>query len=160
MKEIYAISLWQPWASLIAIGAKPFETRDWFPPKWLIGHRIAIHAAMRPMPRDAEDQEDFTEAFGGRGWRATLPKGAIVCTAVLAGAYQCGRAVGHESVHVIRGISGSLALEPLGCEGRIPLDTFGDYAPDRVAWWLTDIEPLHPPLMRRGRQGYWKELLP
>lgn len=153
MNEIYAISLWQPWASLIAIGAKPFETRDWFPPKWLIGHRIAIHAAMKPMPRDVEDEEDFTKAFGGRGWRGTLPKGAIVCTAILAGAYQCGHS-DRESVNVVRGVTGSRALV------RIALDPFGDYAPDRVAWWLTDIEPLKVPLLRRGRQGFWKELLP
>lgn len=42
-----AISLWQPWASLIACGAKPFETRSWAPPRDLIGQPIAIHAAKK-----------------------------------------------------------------------------------------------------------------
>src|SRR5712671_3817606 len=42
-----AISLWQPWASLIACGAKPFETRHWAPPRELIGQSIAIHAAKK-----------------------------------------------------------------------------------------------------------------
>ncbi|MHB8272006.1 ASCH domain-containing protein [Bradyrhizobium sp.] len=42
-----AISLWQPWASLIACGAKPFETRHWAPPRELIGQTIAIHAAKK-----------------------------------------------------------------------------------------------------------------
>ena len=32
MNEILAISIWQPWASLIAIGVKRFETRGWSPP--------------------------------------------------------------------------------------------------------------------------------
>ena len=39
------ISLWQPYASLIAAGVKTIETRGWAPPKGLMGQRIAIHAA-------------------------------------------------------------------------------------------------------------------
>lgn len=42
-----AISLWQPWTSLIACGAKPYETRDWAPPASLIGQPIAIQAAKK-----------------------------------------------------------------------------------------------------------------
>ena len=38
-----AISLWQPWASLIAAGVKPYETRHWSPPRELIGQRIATY---------------------------------------------------------------------------------------------------------------------
>ncbi len=39
-----AISIWQPWASLIAIGAKQIETRS-----WATGYRglLVIHAAKR-----------------------------------------------------------------------------------------------------------------
>jgi hypothetical protein len=33
--------------SLIACGAKPYETRVWAPPASLIGQPIAIHAATR-----------------------------------------------------------------------------------------------------------------
>lgn len=40
-----AISIWQPHASLLLLGAKPFETRSWPVPKALIGQRVAIHAA-------------------------------------------------------------------------------------------------------------------
>lgn len=47
-----AISLWQPWASLIACGAKPYETRSWAPPRSMIGQPIAIHAAKK-VDRDA-----------------------------------------------------------------------------------------------------------
>ena len=46
-----ATTLWQPWASLIAIGAKYYETRDYPPPAKLLGQRIAIHAAVRPCGR-------------------------------------------------------------------------------------------------------------
>ena len=39
-----AISLWQPWASVVALGSKRIETRH-----WSTGHRgpLAIHAAKR-----------------------------------------------------------------------------------------------------------------
>ena len=46
------ISLWQPYASLIACGAKPFETRHWAAPARFIGQRVAIHAAARKPSRD------------------------------------------------------------------------------------------------------------
>jgi len=44
---IPAVTLWQPWASLIASGAKPFETRAFPIPARLLGKRVAIHAAAR-----------------------------------------------------------------------------------------------------------------
>ena len=57
MRALLAISLWNPWASLIAIGAKPFETRSWAPPAKCIGQRIAVHAALRPIkPDDLGDE--------------------------------------------------------------------------------------------------------
>jgi ASCH domain len=42
-----ALTVHQPYATLIAIGAKPWEFRGWRPPRSLIGQRIAIHAAAR-----------------------------------------------------------------------------------------------------------------
>lgn len=44
-----ALTIWQPWASLIHIGAKPFEFRGWYPPRKVIGERIVNHAAARPL---------------------------------------------------------------------------------------------------------------
>ncbi|TRU31740.1 MAG: ASCH domain-containing protein [Microcystis aeruginosa Ma_QC_B_20070730_S2] len=41
-----AISLWQPWASLVANGLKLYETRGW-PTKYR--GVLAIHAAKRPL---------------------------------------------------------------------------------------------------------------
>src|ERR1700732_4369319 len=54
-----AISLWQPWASLIACGAKPYETRDWAPPESMIGQPIAIHAAKKIDKGAAEFAQDL-----------------------------------------------------------------------------------------------------
>jgi len=50
--KMYALSLWQPWASLVVLGLKSIETRNWgtarrtFARK-LVGQRLAIHAAQR-----------------------------------------------------------------------------------------------------------------
>lgn len=42
-----ALTIWQPWAWLIAEGHKGVENRNWPLPKHLIGERVAIHAASR-----------------------------------------------------------------------------------------------------------------
>lgn len=72
-----AISLWQPWASFIAIGVKPYETRHWAAPRHLWGQRIAIHAAKHPVTKD--DREWWQRVAGDM----PLPLGGYVCTAIL-----------------------------------------------------------------------------
>jgi activating signal cointegrator 1 len=101
------MTLWQPWASLIAIGAKPYETRSRPPPTRLIGRRIAIHAAakrIRVKDFDAETFDAISRAFGDPCWMDTVPLGSVVCTAILA--------------------------EALPAES-IPHSPFGDYRPGR-----------------------------
>lgn len=46
-----AFTVWQPWASLIMIGAKPWEFRKWdFQKRGIkIGQRLVLHAGARPM---------------------------------------------------------------------------------------------------------------
>lgn len=44
-----ALTIWQPWASMIMAGVKPFEFRSWRPPRATIGQRIVIHAGARPV---------------------------------------------------------------------------------------------------------------
>src|SRR4051812_4622894 len=45
--NMMALTIWQPWASLIMAGAKPNEWRFWsLPPKY-IGQQIVIHAGAR-----------------------------------------------------------------------------------------------------------------
>ena len=46
-----ALTVWQPWATLIALGHKPYEFRRWTPSRSLIGQRIAIHAGARAVRR-------------------------------------------------------------------------------------------------------------
>jgi activating signal cointegrator 1 len=146
--ELYAISLWQPWASFVAIGIKPFETRDWAPPKWLIGKRIAIHAAKRAV--NADDR-----VWAAQHGVVDLPLGAIVCTALLTAAYRCGDATSKRLCRILEN-HGALPLLA-GAEVReLPTDEFGDYAVARWAWRLAAVETLNPPIFARGAQGLWK----
>lgn len=54
-----ALTIWQPWSSLIMIGAKLYEFRSWLPPKSLVGQRIVNHAAARKTRLD--EVEDLIE---------------------------------------------------------------------------------------------------
>jgi len=57
-----ALTVWQPWASLIMLGAKQYEFRKWdFRSRepGLVGERIVIHAGARPVKID--DLTDILE---------------------------------------------------------------------------------------------------
>jgi hypothetical protein len=129
MTTIPAITLWQPWATLIAIGAKPYETRSRRPPKRLVGQRIAIHAAQRmPVRSMLTDEEHLAImiALKFKDYRY-LPRGKVVCTAILADV---------SPAHLV------------------PRDLFGKYGVGRFAWKLTDVRPLDPPIYARGTQQW------
>lgn len=154
MTIIKALTIWQPWASLILIGAKPYEFRGWKPPASLIGQRIAIHAGARPMRRGELQmlmlQLDQPERHGSPCLHADkarplidsalrnpagLPLSHILCTAIVGEpkrgdgcAAEFGQGAGNDS------------------------DREGTF---NWGWPLTDIEPLDPPEPAKGLQGLW-----
>ncbi len=50
-----ALTIKQPWASLIMFGGKDIENRDWHAPAYLIGERIAIHSSKKLDESEFED---------------------------------------------------------------------------------------------------------
>lgn len=132
------ISLWQPWATLVALELKRNETRS-----WATDYRgpLAIQAAKR-RDRDSRDfyneillyDQRFAPTLIEHSYRNynDLPFSAVVCTVTLADcrpAEQC---------------SDLSDMERL----------VGGYAPGRFAWPLVDIERIEPaPLV--GRQGFF-----
>lgn len=76
-----AITIWQPWASLISCGIKKYETRSW-PTKYR--GPIAIHAAAKnpqTLPWEVRGVlEKYAEYIGQLD---ELPRGAIIATANL-----------------------------------------------------------------------------
>jgi len=123
---VKAISLWQPWASAIALGIKSVETRHW---ATRYTGPIAIHAAKRWTT--AEREFAAVERALGR-LPARLPLGAIVATA---------RLMGCRFTHDVR--------HQLGTIERL----YGDYSDGRYAWFLTDVVALDEPIGYRGAQG-------
>jgi activating signal cointegrator 1 len=142
-EPIPALTIWQPWASLITIGVKPFETRSW--PTRYRGP-LAIHAGTDrrglALCRGQPEIEQALAAAGltvrggcTRGLHAGLdsvPLGAIVAVAELV---QCWRAE-------------DIVAEDLA-------DPFGDYSAGRWAWHLHRVQALPKPIKCTGRQGLW-----
>ena len=77
---MYAITIQQPWASLIALGIKTTEYRS-----WSTRHRgpIAIHAAAS-RPHDYDELFLSDRARRRLGPPGDLPRGCIVAVATLA----------------------------------------------------------------------------
>lgn len=129
-----ALSLHQPYATLIALGAKRIETRNWQAPWWLVGERFAIHASKSRDSLDLRHEEPFAEYLYGEA--PALPLGAIVGTAVLD---RCTQITGQTA----GALSGSHPHE----------FSFGYYYPGRWAWVLRDAKMLAEPKTFRGAQG-------
>ncbi len=71
-----AISLWQPWATLVALGIKQTETRH-----WATKHRgqLAIHAAKRWRPEQQQAALRFAEQHPAHAAAILSPmRGGIV----------------------------------------------------------------------------------
>jgi hypothetical protein len=172
MKRMMAISLHQPWASLVAAGVKPYETRTWAPDGGLVGADIAIHAARyvdHINTRFAEEamaqdslREKLASTWGtavprdlmGRFGSAVMPVGCIVCTVRLAAALELGEGVAGSTLprsHILRRIES----RPMpGCF-TVRHDEWGKYAPGRWAWLLTDPVPIRPPVAMKGKQRFF-----
>ena len=177
MAAMRAISLWQPWASLVACGAKPFETRSWAPPRDLVGQVIAIHAAKKVDKGAAQMAEDLMygqwDNHGGLAERieaswgdapdevmgmfghATMPVGCVVCTARLDAAFRLGEPARGTAVPAASVVERVTSRAMPDCF-TVRLDDFGDYAPGRWAWLLRDVRPLKPPSPAIGRQGFFE----
>lgn len=152
-----AITLWQPWATLLACGAKQYETRS-----WATNYRgpIAIHAARKPAHKTFFKLIDYNTAklmFEylhplDIWFPADLPHGCIIATAELIGCHEMVRYGG-------RGMS-SKCPGWLDTEDGIYVPTeqellFGDWTPGRYAWEFVNIKMLPEPIPAKGHQGLW-----
>lgn len=156
-----ALTLTQPWASLVAAGVKTIETRS-----WSTSYRgpLAIHAASK-IPTDVRRvilghkvrgyphtygrgdgpilhalyNEGFVEAGAGGSVERRLPLGAVVAVCELVSTRR---------------------TETLDSDAFLEWDVrlnrpFGDFTPGRYAWMLRDIRPLDEPIPVKGALGLW-----
>jgi hypothetical protein len=129
------LTLTQPWATLVAIGAKRIETRS-----WSTSYRgpLAIHAA-KGFPKWAREFSLDPECYDCvRTNREPLvyPLGCVIATCRLMDCLEI------EEVNQHRLTTQELA--------------FGDYSPGRFAWLLEDIHPLPEPITAKGALGLWE----
>lgn len=145
-----AITLWQPWASLVAVRAKRYETRSW---KTSYRGPLAIHAAKKPISSilpliDAYTKQlmelnliAFSEAFALDVDADTvfgdLPLGCVVATCELGDIYPV------ENVYH--------RLYELPNESH-----FGDFSAGRFAWFLHNVQLVDPPIPAKGAQRLWE----
>jgi activating signal cointegrator 1 len=139
MGAMKALSLTQPWASLIVTGAKQIETRSWFTS---YRGQLLIHAA-KGFPRWAKetaDEEDFRNGLNGLTWQQ-LPTSAILCRVELMACVK--------TTEVDK-------LRTAGIVPQIQELKFGDYAEGRWAWGLRLIEVFAEPIPAKGALGLWE----
>jgi activating signal cointegrator 1 len=130
-----AITLTQPWATLVAIGAKKIETRS-----WNTNYRgpLVIHAA-KGFPKEAQRMchaAYFTIALDavGMGQPKNLPIGVVLATCEL---------VKTERIYADSYIPGKPEL------------MFGDYSIGRYMWFLNNVVMFTEPIPAKGALGLW-----
>lgn len=145
-----AITIIQPWATLIAIGEKRFETRGW-PTK----HRgpIVIHAGKK-IDKEICMQEPFRSVLAKHGYTVDkLPTGAVVAIVQIQGCYRIYNTIDN-GVHIVRCPDDQYdfdKVEFIHHQER----SFGWYDSGRYAWELTDVSRLPEPIPAKGQQRLW-----
>lgn len=141
LKSMPCISLYQPWASLVAGGFKEYETRSWAAPTRYFGGLLAIHAAKhftaeeaRYMKRFVLTYPDVREKLSPDGLLRP-PLGAIVCVCRLVACYSSNK-------HFYEVDDRERA--------------FGDWSPGRFVWKLEVVKVPAAPIPLSGKQGIFQ----
>jgi hypothetical protein len=165
-----ALTLTQPWATLIAIGAKHIETRS-----WSTSYRgpLAIHAAkglgsvggkrgfydlcysqpflsvLEPAMTGERDIAGFKVPHIDPGY---LPMGAIVATCDLVDCVPTWA----DWASVEPYFTGQHGDHVWHVPPPEPERSFGDYTPGRFAWLLSNVKALPEPVPCKGALSLWK----
>ena len=134
-----AISIMQPWATLIAEGHKRIETRNW---TTYYRGPLAIHASK-----------------GLPGWLADVVRGEPQFAAALGNLFDPrGRVLGDLPRGCIVATCRLVTIQFITVDFSITNKerAFGDYTAGRYAWLLTDVQPLTTPVPARGALGLWE----
>ena len=141
------ITLWQPWATLIALGLKQYETRSW---TTSYRGKLAIHAAKRPVKKD-ELASIAYNSIGHLTYEALAdieyPLGAILAIVELK---NCWRMIDH--IDNLQAVPSSVIIDT----NTVLEKAVGDWQHGRYAWRLEDIQPLLHPVPFKGGQGLRK----
>jgi hypothetical protein len=133
--RIRVITLWEVWASLMAVGAKKLETRS-----WAVKYRgpIGIHAAGHWTAEQADyftiDPYRSALAAGGINSEADLHLGCVLTIGILKKIYR---------------------TEEVRPRLTVEEEAFGNYEAGRYAWNIEVVYQLPKPIPARGARGLW-----
>lgn len=132
---MYAISLYEPWATLVMIGVKQYETRS-----WSRSHRgpILIHASKR--------SDDLKQALFAGPYRTVLAEAGLTKPEHFA----LGAALG------IVDVTDMIRTEEIRDTLTKQEQTFGNFADKRFAWKLENIRRFEHPIPMKGMQGLFE----
>lgn len=162
-----AITVYQPWATLIVVGAKPYEFRGWNPRERgegyasYIGRRHVIHAAARKIvPAEVQGIMRRLEAGGEEAAAVCLL--AEKAWPVLERALVTGND-GHGDLPWSAGVGTAELGEPrngldIAAEFGMPESIVNDSERREHALWgwpMLDPEEWDMPVPCRGLQGFW-----
>lgn len=171
------ITLHQPWASLIALGLKKYETRSWGTD---YRGKLLIHAAKRPFI--AVDGFTVLDKDADYAWRhalelayengilngqsklpsaSELPLGCVVAIVDLTECYNMisvpnclDTSRTRQSDNPTTSWDGGDRYSKIWIETVLPLEqAVGDWQAGRYAWKLENIQPLFNPIHWKGAQG-------
>lgn len=144
-----ALTVWQPWATLIIAGLKPYEFRRWPAPRGLVGKRIVVHAGSRPIK--AREIVDLIERVETEELHAGFEKPGQVLD-LFERVFKDPK---------ILPLAAALGTTELGTP-RKATDIFAGKIRDssRIdehvwGWPMIDPKPFEPPVPCRGFQGFW-----
>jgi len=147
-----AITLYQPWATLVAIGAKKIETRSWYTE---YRGRLAIHAGKNTkfiLGKNSLLSEEpfYSTLMDDSVWSlGMMPLGCIVATCNLLHVKEMNE------LHVFPACK-SYAFKGHEWFLNEQERAFGHYAVGRYMWLLDDVQILSKPVPAKGSMGFWE----
>lgn len=145
-----AITIKQPWATLIAVGEKKYETRSWFTH---FRGPLAIHAG-KIVDKTACMSEPLRSVLAKHGYGSPedLPTGAVIAVGELSACFQI-RPISKETQDVI--LVHYDEFVHLNAERDTLEISFGDYSEGRYAWEISNLNKLTVPIPCKGKLGLW-----
>ncbi len=150
MTQYRAITIWQPWASLIANGWKRWEFRPHAPPETMWNTRIAIHAGKRRV--DVNEVRALLDRLNSRAAAST----GIVDIANAA--KLLWQLVDHPSILPLSSVLCTAMMGPPMRNADLARALGVEHTPDALSSWgwpLSDVEVLEPFVPATGHQGWW-----
>lgn len=147
-----ALTLHQPWATLVAISAKRIETRS-----WNTNYRgpLAIHAGKNREWEYLINETPFYKALSMHPtvWhmQPPIPWGCIVATCELGDCQRTDEFNFIPEAHEVR-INGIWRRWDITKQER----AFGDYSEGRWMWFLDNIKILPEPIPAKGARRLWE----